>query len=48
MSPYFSPNSIMAPSVAGLVLRRLEDAHRAVVADHAVDLVLDGDELVRR
>ena len=40
-SPYFSPNSAIAPSVLGLVERRRQRAHGLVLEHHLVHAVLD-------
>ncbi len=46
MSPYFSPNSIVAPRARASSCERLEDAHLVILEHDAVDLVLDGAQLV--
>ena len=47
-SPYFSPNSIIAPRFARLRERRLEDPHRQVREDVLVDALLDLRALLQR
>ena len=46
-SPYFSPNSAIAPSARASVERRRDRAHRVVLEDPRVDLVLDVAQLLR-